>query len=97
MYNSWFNTWSRDPIKFLFGSERPKQVLQVSAEVALRAVVGANTIDHTMTEGRLEVQGKVKTALQKLLDTYQTGLLVTETQLQGWTLLCRSEMPSTTW
>lgn len=71
----------QDPIKFLFGSYQPDNVIRASAEVALRGVVGENTIDFTMTLGRLEVQQKVQPYLQRLLDTYQTGLRVTETKL----------------
>jgi modulator of FtsH protease HflK len=52
-----------------------------SAEIALRSVVGQNTIDFTMTEGRVEAQNQVKTLLQALLDQYQTGLIVTEARL----------------
>lgn len=70
-----------DPVKFLFGADDPRSTLRTSAEVALRAVVGENTIDHTMTEGRTEVQDKVRAALQRLLDNYQTGLQVTQAQL----------------
>lgn len=71
----------RDPIKFLFGASDPEAVLHSSAEVALRGAVGSNTIDHTMTDGRLEVQEQARTALQDLLDAYQTGLYITETRL----------------
>jgi modulator of FtsH protease HflK len=38
----------QDPVKFLYGADDPRSALRVSAEVALRAVVGENTIDHTM-------------------------------------------------
>jgi len=71
----------QDPVKFLFHAYDPENILHTSAEVALRSAVGRNTIDHTMTEGRLEVQDQAKNALQQLLDTYQTGLLVTEARL----------------
>lgn len=71
----------RDPIKFLFGASDPELILHSSAEVALRGAVGSNTIDHTMTDGRLEVQEQARTALQDLLDAYQTGLYITETRL----------------
>jgi regulator of protease activity HflC (stomatin/prohibitin superfamily) len=37
------------------------------AEVALRSAVGRNTIDYTMTDGRVEAQEQAKTALQELL------------------------------
>jgi membrane protease subunit HflK len=71
----------QDPVKFLFGAIHPEGALKVSAEVALRGVVGENTIDYTMTTGRTEIQHKVITYLQKLLDNYNTGLLVTEARL----------------
>jgi membrane protease subunit HflK len=71
----------QDPVKFLFAVSEPEDVLHTSAQVALRSVVGQNTIDYTMTDGRVEVQEQVKSNLQKLLDTYQTGLLVTEARL----------------
>lgn len=71
----------QDPVKFLFGAQAPDNALKVSAEVALRGVVGENTIDYTMTTGRMEIQKKVEIYLQKLLDTYHTGLLVTQARL----------------
>ncbi|MFH0959381.1 MAG: FtsH protease activity modulator HflK [Pseudomonadota bacterium] len=71
----------QDPIKFLFGAEAPENTLRASAEVALRGVVGENTIDYTMTKGRMEIQKKVEVYLQKLLDDYNTGLLVTQARL----------------
>jgi membrane protease subunit HflK len=71
----------QDPVKYLFRSRNPERILRASAEVALRGVVGQNTIDYTMTEGRVIVQEKVKTYLQSLLDLYQTGLLVTEARM----------------
>ncbi len=71
----------QDPVKYLFGAFEPEGMLHSSAEVALRSAVGGNTIDYTMTDGRLEVQEQAKGALQSLLDIYQTGLFVTEARL----------------
>ncbi len=71
----------QDPVKFLFRARDPERALHASAEVALRVAVGENTIDHTMTEGRVDVQDRVKRQLQELLDLYGTGLLVTEARL----------------
>ncbi len=71
----------KDPSQFLFRVRNAEGVLKSSAEVALRSVVGRNTIDFTMTEGRVVVQDEVKKYLQTLLDEYQTGLLVTEARL----------------
>lgn len=71
----------KDPSQFLFRVRNPEAVLKSSAEVALRSVVGRNTIDFTMTEGRVVVQDEIKKYLQTLLDDYETGLLVTEARL----------------
>jgi membrane protease subunit HflK len=71
----------QDPVRFLFRARDPERALHASAEVALRAAVGENIIDYTMTEGRVEVQDRVKRDLQALLDLYDTGLLVTEARL----------------
>lgn len=71
----------QDPVKFLFRARDPEETLAATAEVALRSVVGRNTIDHTMTEGRVEVQAQVHEMLQELLDGYETGLLATEVRL----------------
>ncbi len=71
----------QDPVKYLFGAFEPERILHSSAEVALRSAVGGNTIDYTMTDGRLEVQEQAKSSLQGLLDVYQTGIVVTEARL----------------
>jgi modulator of FtsH protease HflK len=70
-----------DPVKFLFHAREPERALHASAEVALRAAVGENTIDYTMTDGRVEVQDRVKGHLQDLLELYGTGLVVTQARL----------------
>jgi membrane protease subunit HflK len=71
----------KDPSQFLFRIKDPELALKACAEVALRSVVGRNTIEYTMTEGRVVVQDEIKKYLQILLDEYQTGLLVTEARL----------------
>ncbi len=71
----------RDPDDYLFRVRDPINTLHSTAEVVLRSVVGANTIDHTMTEGRVEVQRDVAEQLQELLDYYRTGLLVVDVRL----------------
>jgi len=71
----------QDPVKYLFRARSPEETLAAAAEVALRSVVGRNTIDYTMTEGRVDVQTQVAEYLQRLLDEYETGLLATEVRL----------------
>ncbi len=71
----------QDPVAYLFHVRDAEAVLKASAEIALRSTVGQNTIDFTMTEGRVQAQEQVKAQLQELLDRYRTGLLVTEARL----------------
>ncbi len=71
----------RDPVKFLFGAKDPVAALRASTEIALRGVVGQNSLDYTMTEGREKIQREVADYLQKLLDAYNTGLEVTQANL----------------
>jgi len=71
----------REPEKFLFNVKDPETVLQSTSEVALRSIVGQNTIDHTMTEGRVEVQEAVQKYIQDLLDYYETGIVLVDSRL----------------
>lgn len=70
----------QDPVAFLFNVRDPEETLHAAAQVALRSVIGANSIDAVITGGadrtrqRLEVQQQ----LQEMLDQYGTGLNVAE-------------------
>lgn len=70
-----------DPSKYLFRIEEPEGTLQAGAEVALRGMVGRTTIDEVMTTGREKVQAETTLFLQALMDTYQSGLTITEVKL----------------
>lgn len=68
-----------DPASFLFRVKEPEQTLHAAAEVAVRSVIGDNTIDYAMSgAGRSEQQAEVQEYLQMLLDQYETGLRTTE-------------------
>ena len=53
-----------------------------AAEAALRQVVGRQTIDEAITEGKLEIQTEIKEELQGAFDIYDCGLAVETVQLQ---------------
>ena len=59
------------------------RTLRDAAEAALRGVVGSMTIDDILTVGRARVQDETKVQLQKLMDSYDSGLLITEVKLQA--------------
>jgi len=71
-----------DPSKYLFRLQDPDDALRAATEVAMRSAVGKMKIDDILTTGRGEVQERTRTFLQTLLDTYQSGLQITEVKLQ---------------
>ena len=72
-----------DPAKFLFRLREPEVALGTATEVALRSTVGSMTIDQVMIEERAKVQDDARIFIQRLMDDYQSGLVVTDVKLQA--------------
>jgi len=72
-----------DPSKFLFRLREPEVALGAATEVALRSTVGNMTIDQVMIEERARVQDDARVFIQRLMDNYQSGLVITEVKLQA--------------
>ena len=72
-----------DPSKFLFRLRDPEGSLRAATEVALRSTVGSMTIDQVMIEERAKVQEDTRSFVQRLMDDYQSGLVITEVKLQA--------------
>ncbi len=71
-----------DPRLYLFNVRDPDAVLKQTAESALREVVGKSKMDFVLKEGRAEVVNRTKLVMQGILDAYQSGLLVSDVNLQ---------------
>ncbi|MEH6587309.1 MAG: FtsH protease activity modulator HflK [Halioglobus sp.] len=67
-----------DPKKFVLQVRDPERSLQHAAQSALRHVVGGNSMDLVLTEGRAQIGFDVDDRLQEYLDLYQTGILVSK-------------------
>jgi modulator of FtsH protease HflK len=72
-----------DPSKYLFRLRDPETALLAATEVALRSTVGSMTIDQVMIEERAKVQGDARLFIQRLMDDYESGLVITEVKLQA--------------
>ncbi len=72
-----------DPSKFLFRLHEPESALRAATEVGLRSTVGSMTIDQVMIEERAKVQDDARVFIQRLMDNYQSGLVITEVKLQA--------------
>jgi modulator of FtsH protease HflK len=72
-----------DPAKFLFRLREPEVALRAATEVALRSTVGSMTIDQVMIEERAKVQDDARLFIQRLMDAYESGLVITDVKLQA--------------
>jgi len=72
-----------DPSKYLFRLREPEAALLAATEVALRSTVGSMTIDQVMIEERAKVQSDARLFIQRLMDAYESGLVITEVKLQA--------------
>lgn len=69
-----------DPQQFLFGAREAADVLTQAAQAAVREQVGRSDLD-TVLGARSALTVTVRERLQKSLETYRTGLVVTELNL----------------
>jgi len=72
-----------DPAKYLYRLREPDTALLAATEVALRSTVGSMTIDQVMIEERAKVQADARLFIQRLMDDYESGLVITEVKLQA--------------
>ncbi len=68
---------------FVLNVDAPELSLQHATESALRHVVGSTAMDQVLTEGREVLAVEVKERLQRFLDTYRTGITVTQVNVQN--------------
>jgi membrane protease subunit HflK len=68
---------------FVLNVDQPEVSLQHATESALRHVVGSTEMDQVLTEGREQMAGEIKERLQRFLDTYRTGIAVTQVNVQS--------------
>ncbi len=72
----------KDAGKFLFKVNNPEAALKVVAESALREIISRTPIQAAMSDKREQVAEQTRDLLQTLLDKADSGILVTQVQLQ---------------
>ncbi|NHN75833.1 FtsH protease activity modulator HflK [Azotobacter chroococcum] len=68
---------------FVLNVDQPEVSLQHATDSALRHVAGSTEMDQVLTEGRELLASEVRERLQRFLDTYRTGILVTQVNVQN--------------
>jgi len=68
---------------FVLNVDGPEMSLQQATESALRHVVGSTSMDQVLTEGREVLAVDVRERLQRFIDMYRTGIVVTGVNVQN--------------
>lgn len=71
----------KDGKNYLFKVANPDETLKQVIESAQRAVIGKNTMDFVLTEGRGRIADEIKTEIQQIVDQYQMGIRVSNVSL----------------
>ncbi|MGM0559868.1 MAG: FtsH protease activity modulator HflK [Pseudomonadota bacterium] len=71
-----------DARNFLFNIREPFETVKTAAESAMRDIIGQTEIQRALTESRGDIEGETRELLQSILDSYGSGILVTQIQLQ---------------
>ena len=67
---------------YLFKIAHPETTVRDAAESAIREVIGRTMIDDVLTTKKAEVEVEVEELMQSVLDSYDSGILVTTVKLQ---------------
>jgi membrane protease subunit HflK len=67
---------------FLFNIQYPEGTVKAVAESAMREVIGRSNIQPVLTGARQNIETAVHELMQKTLDEYKSGVLVTQVQMQ---------------
>jgi membrane protease subunit HflK len=71
-----------DAGKFLFRIRDPEATVKIAAESSMREIIGQSDLQPAMTEAREEIALNTRELLQKILDEYESGIEITQVQLQ---------------
>jgi membrane protease subunit HflK len=68
---------------YVLNVDQPEVSLQNATDSALRHVVGSTAMDQVLTEGRELMASEIKKRLQGFMDTYKTGITITQVNVQS--------------
>jgi modulator of FtsH protease HflK len=71
-----------DASKYLFNIQDPIGTIKSVAETAMREVVARKKIQTILTQGRTEIEIEVQKIMQQILDSYNSGVGITQVQAQ---------------
>jgi membrane protease subunit HflK len=73
----------KDPTEYLFTNRDPDAAVVQAAETAVREIVGRSKMDTVLYEGREKIAIDLAASIQKILDSYKAGVLITSVTVQN--------------
>ena len=71
-----------DAGKFLFNVRSPERTVKDASEAAMREVIGDTDLNSALSEGRSALASETQTVVQEILDSYDSGILITQVEPQ---------------
>lgn len=71
-----------DPVKYLYSSYEPEEILRNLIQSQVRNVVGSTNVDAVLTNGKELIQQQVKELIAAVLSEYDIGLMLTDVKIQ---------------
>ncbi len=71
-----------DPVKALYASEDPVQILKNIAQNCIRTTIGSYTVDSVLTTGKNEIQSNIKQMIIDKLEMYDIGIQLVNITIQ---------------
>ena len=68
---------------YLFSMRDPDDAVRQAAETAMREIVGKQTMDFVLYEGRTQVATEVQALMQQILDRYRSGIQISTVAIQN--------------
>ncbi|TFE25028.1 FtsH protease activity modulator HflK [Cohnella luojiensis] len=68
--------------QYLYNIDNPEQFLRNAASSSIRSVIGSEKLDYAITDGKTEIQDKVREKLLELQGKYKTGMQIIDIKFQ---------------
>jgi len=72
-----------DADNYLFRTTNPDATVKAVAESAMREVVGRTPLNDVLSSGRARVQLQTEALMQRILDSYRTGVRIEQVQIRA--------------
>lgn len=71
-----------DPVKFLYNSDEPAQILKMIAQSSTRGIIGSNDVDGVLTTQKPIIQAEIKEKIVYKLENYDLGIQLLDVKIQ---------------